>query len=180
MNSNVTPFFLLILAIALFYVYINPGYAKIGTLRAQQAEYSDALDKVQQIQQIRDTLLTKYNSFSPDDLNKLETMLPDNVDNVHLVLDISNVAASYGLSIKNVKVNRDDTAGADNQNQTAPPYGKLTVAFTVTGGSYENFVKFLDTIEQSLRIIDITGVSFTTDQNGATAYNVTLNTYWLK
>src|SRR4051812_6883066 len=106
MNSNVTPFLLILLSAGLFYVYINPQYAEINQLNAKEAEYVSALDKVQQIQQIRTDLLTKYNNFSPDNLHKLETLLPDNVDSVRLALDLSTAAKKYNISIKNIRVDK--------------------------------------------------------------------------
>jgi hypothetical protein len=180
MNSNVTPFFLLALAIALFYVYINPEYSKIDALRAQEAQYSDALDRVQEISQIRDQLLTKYNSFSPDDLNKLQTMLPDTVDNVHLVLDMANVAGNYGLSLSNIKVDRpQQDLGSSDETGQVPQYQTVNVAFD-TSGTLANYTSFLKDIESSLRITDVTGISIRPLDSGKYQFTTVVNTYWLK
>ena len=51
----------------------------------------------------RDTLNNKYNTFSKTDLDKLNKILPDNVDNIKLILDIQRIAQTYGMDIQNIK-----------------------------------------------------------------------------
>jgi Tfp pilus assembly protein PilO len=179
MNSNVTPFFLIILSLGLFYAYINPNYAEITKLRAQETEYMSALEKAQQIQQLRSDLLVKYNSFSPSDLNKLETLLPDNVNNVRLVLDLANEGKKYNIIIKNIKVDKPLDVQQSDTNARVKSYGQAKVTFSFTS-SYDNFTKFIQDIEQSLRIVDVSGMSFRAAPGGLYDYTIDLNTYWLK
>ncbi len=179
MKSNVTPLLLIVLSVGLFYLYINPQYTEINTLNAKEAEYSNALDKAQQIQQIRANLLTKYNNFSQENMQKLQTLLPDNVDNVRLALDLANVAKKYNIDIKDIKIDKplnDLQAGPTGQIK---PYGEAKVTFSFSA-SYENFVKYVMDIEQSLRIVDVSGISFKAPPSGMYDYTLVVNTYWLK
>ena len=45
---------------------------------------------------------------------------------------------------------------------------------------YENFVKFMKDLEQSLRIVDVTALSFKANANNIYDYSVSIKTYWLK
>ena len=103
----------------------------------------------------------------------------DAVENVGLIIDINNIAAKYGMSIKNTRING---ASSDKSNSTGPnsnKYGSITMSFVVST-TYENFLAFLSDLEASLRLVDVTSLSFSSAQQGRYDYNITLQTYWLK
>lgn len=188
----------LILAGGIFFMYTKPTYAgpamgsgvSIGELQAQIQQYEEALEKAAQLQQLKQKLLTRYNSFNPDDINRLQTMIPDHVDNIGLILELDNLASHYGMALENVDVSSDAAAqgqgaavgaiGGGNQK-----YESLTLSFG-TYGTYEDFLSFLLDLESSLRLVDL--VSLTVEQNSDAAqkgertyhYDIKLKTYWLK
>ena len=91
------PTILIVVAAGLFIAYTNPQYQEVKILQAQVASYDQALTQSSQLRAARDTLLSKRNTFSTDDVRKLERILPDNVDNIRLIIDIDNIAARHGL-----------------------------------------------------------------------------------
>src|SRR5580704_7425460 len=91
-------------AIAIFFFYTSPAYDGMQALSAQNAQYNAALDKATQLQQIKQTLLSRYNSFDPNALNRLSTLLPDQVDNIRLILDLDSLAGRYGMGLQNVQI----------------------------------------------------------------------------
>lgn len=196
--KNLLAILFVIAAVGLFYVYVSPTYDEIKALRLEKAEYDEALSNSQKVQDARDELLGKYNSFAPSDLKRLEKLLPNNVDNIRLIIEIDSVASRYNMILKNVQVSTptDTAAPAIAQNQILPtettPYGTTDFSFDVSG-SYETYRSFIKDLEYSLRIIDITGISISAsadkdkDQKDAqkdslSTYNfkTSLETYWLK
>lgn len=167
-----------LVAIGLFYWYIDPTYAVIKNLRAQQATLDAALDRSLELQQARDQLLSKYNTFSPQDLDRLEKLLPDHVDNVRLILDLDGIASRYGMRVRNVSIQeqkqRANAIGTDES-----PFESLVLSFTVTGG-YDTFRQFVSDLEKSLRIVDIVGINFAANDTGVYDFTISLRTYWLK
>ena len=154
---------------------------------------------------------TSINSFDPNDLARLQTMLPDQVNNIGLILDLDTLANQYGLSLENVGI---ASSGANSSGQgaqaptgdttsigtSATPYDSLGVTFTVHC-TYSQFIAYVSSLETSLRIVDLVGLSVTS--GGATTntsasslhfatttpagadtniytFNITLRTYWLK
>jgi len=167
-------------AIALFYWYIDPTYASIKELRAQQATLDVALNRSLELQQARDELLSKYNTFSQDELGRLEKLLPDHVDNVRLILDLDGIASRYGMRVRNVSIEEPRntrTANAIGVDDTQ--YESLVLSFTVSG-QYSTFRQFVADLERSLRIVDIVGLSFSANDEGVYDFTVSLRTYWLK
>lgn len=175
---NIVPIILLIASIGLFFGYIDPTNTKIKELLAEKTNYNLALDKSKELGLERDRLLVKFNEMPKADKDKLLKLLPDNIDNIRLIIDIDNMAKAYGMRIRNFKAevaNQKETLGKD-----LTPYGTLTLSFSTTA-SYNFFLTFMKDLEHSLRIMDVTSIVFnSSDTNQLYDYNVTLKTYWLK
>ena len=46
--------------------------------------------------------------------------------------------------------------------------------------SYDSFRSFINDLQESLRIVDISNVSFEATESGYYDYEVTIKTYWIK
>jgi Tfp pilus assembly protein PilO len=163
-------------------MYTDPQYQSLKALQAQAAEYDDALGKAQDLRKIRDDLLSKRNTFKPDSLVRLEHALPDNVDNIRLIIDINNVAARHGLSLASITVGTVSNSSTARSplavGSSGDAVGSVSVGFAVTA-SYDDFLAFLHDLEHSLRIVDVEDISFTASDRGLMSYTVTIRTYWL-
>jgi Tfp pilus assembly protein PilO len=177
-------------AVAIFFFYTSPAYDAMQALTAQNAQYNAALDKATQLQQIKQTLLSRYQSFDPNALTRLTTMLPDQVDNIRLILDLDNLAGVYGMSLQNVDISSPDSQNGSVVSSIADasqPYDSLTIDFS-TRGTYQQFTQFLTALESSLRLVDLVSLSIApagTTQPGSAGqplyvYTMTVQTYWLR
>ncbi|MBI2030213.1 type 4a pilus biogenesis protein PilO [Candidatus Kaiserbacteria bacterium] len=179
------------LAGAIFFLYTKPSYDTITEQQTKIAQYDQALDKAAQLQQLKQALLSRYNAFDPNDVDRLQKMLPDHVDNIGLILDLNSLASQHGMSLENVDVTNTGSAATDSTSASATigsnqqDYESLTLRFT-THSTYPNFETFMRNLEASLRIVDLVSLSITTGGGsgvgGATLYQyqVTIKTYWLK
>ena len=190
----IIPTILLILSIGLFFEYTNPNYQSLKTQQALAAKYDTALTNARKLNEQRDALNTKYRAINPDALARLSKLLPDNADNIRLIIDIQQMAQSYGMSISSIKFDSASTAApASGQAgqlaavttasaaQATKDYGTFNLQFSTTA-SYANFLSFMKDIESSLRLTDIQSIDFTAADpaKGLTTYTVKLSTYWLK
>jgi len=182
MTRIIIPTGLIIAGVALFILFTNPHFQNVQTLSAQNASYDDALNKAQQLHALRDQLLATQASFSDDDLTKLSHVLPDNVDNIRLIIDINNIASRHNLTLSDVQLG--DTSGASGQNSSlavgpsGSAIGTVEVGFSVSA-SYSDFLAFEEDLEHSLRIIDVDQISFTTGPGDLNLYKFEIRTYWL-
>lgn len=179
MMKILIPVVLLGVAVALFFGYIDPTYAEITELRARETQFNQALDQSRELQRVRDSLLSRYNTFSQSDLERLKKLLPDHIDNVRLILDIDSIALKYNMRTRNVTVSNSGSA-----NPTAIETGQgaiesVVLSFSVVA-TYDDFIRFLKDLESSLRIVDVVGLSFSTAAGDAYNFNVSIKTYWLK
>jgi Tfp pilus assembly protein PilO len=175
--TNIISIILILSSIGLFFGYVDPRYVKIQDLRAEKLSYEEALTNSAKLQEEKDQLLEKLNSFKETDLNRLAKLLPDNIDNVRLIIDIDNIASEFGMRVRNFKA--DTPSDQQTLGLQRTPHGTLTLSFSTTG-SYDAFVAFMKKLEKSLRIIDVVSVEFTSGENSLYDYSVTIKTYWLK
>ena len=186
----ILPLILIVSSFAVFFGYVDPNYkngidnssdyskADIVFLKSELAKYDDILNSSTKIVSQRDVLITKRNTISSADISRLERLLPSNIDNIRLIIEISKIAENRGLIAKNISVG-DVAKTATTVGQSNSPYGTLSLKFTVNS-SYNNFLNFLQDLENNLRLLDITDISFNATESGFYDFNVTLNTYWLK
>ena len=195
MFRYILPTILIGVAIAGFFLFTNPLYQNISSEREQIASYNEALDNSKALEAQRDQLTQKENSISTDDLSKLQKLLPDNVDNIRLILEIEKVASPYGMVLKDVKYDTANnettplqTAGVvQGESLSNKNYGVWNLEFS-TQGTYNNFVNFIKDLENNLRIVDISSIEFSSNANiglnpslpEAYKYDFKIRTYWLK
>ena len=176
-----------ILAGSVFFAYTKPSYANVGLIKAQIARYDEALQKAAQLDALKNTLITKRNSFSQADLDRLKLMLPDHADNISLILELDSLASHYGMALENADVTADSsTAGGGEESAgdvigNTPSYSTITLHFS-TFGTYEHFRSFMRDLETSLRLVDLVSLTIAPDSaiKGSYTYDVTIKTYWLK
>jgi len=171
---------IIVLAIALFYTFTSPEYQKVQALQASAGEYRSVIENVSRIADSRDVLLVDYQAISASERDRLSKVLPDNIDTVRLALDLDTIAGRYGITLKNVQVGKSDlnSALAVIPDQ-ALPYEKVVVTFGFIS-NYENFMRMLNDLEKSLRIMDVKTVSFRVSESGFYEHQMSVETYWLK
>ncbi|MEK7459479.1 MAG: hypothetical protein AAB636_00235 [Patescibacteria group bacterium] len=191
----IIPIILIGIAFAGFFTFVNPIHKEVISLQAKVTSYNTALDNATALRRERDKLTKKNNSLSLEDLNKLEKLLPNNVDNIRLIIEIGEVALLYDMVLKDVKYNIDSKSktgaseiqGVAGDNKfTNKDYGMWDLEFS-TEGSYENFFRFIEDLESNLRIVDIASIEFSSASVSITKssteyyrYNFKIRTYWLK
>jgi Tfp pilus assembly protein PilO len=118
---------------------------------------------------------------TPEQLDQLQKLLPEKVDNIRLIVDLNAVAARNQSSLRNIRVVSDEqpaSAGAPAAaNQKV--YGTLSVSFSVSM-TYKQYLDFMKDIEENLRLMDVSSMSFTPSETGTYDFAITLKTYWLR
>jgi Tfp pilus assembly protein PilO len=194
MTRFIMPIILMGIAAVGFFMFTRPLYQNISALKAEAITYNEALSNSKALENERDKLTAKYNSISAENLVKIQKLLPDNIDNIRLILEIEKIAAPYGMILKDVRYDTNNgkvapaagvIAGGGLPAAGQSRYGVWNLEFS-TSGTYDNFLNFTRDLESNLRIVDISTVSFSSDTDskggasGVYTYNFKIKTYWLK
>lgn len=155
-------------------------YKSVKAVNETAAAYRDALSNIDEINASRDRLLVNYNSISKAEIERLAKILPSNVDTVRLALDLDSIAGRYGVTIKDVAI--DSTSSRAASQVVLPghsrPYEKTPVAVSFIS-DYQNFKKFMQDLEKSLRIMDVREINFQVSDTGLYEHSVLIDTYWV-
>jgi hypothetical protein len=173
MYRFLTPILALIVAIALFFTFIEPQYAEYQKVGVQVEEYSKALESAAELERRISELKRDRDNIEVGDQAKLDTFLPKKIDSVKVVMLLDKLAETHDLSIGQISVG--------GRGQSAPAQGKtafsdtdekqksendsalaglepLPINFSLTG-KYKNYRAFMLDAEKSLGLIDITNLS---------------------
>lgn len=173
------PLLAIIVAIVIFVTYTQPTYTATKAVRAELSDYRETIDKANQLRARIDELIAERNRLSPTDLERLEVFLPDHIDEVEAVLALDALAQQNGLGFSNIRIeggeeatgriegiSDSDLAGTSyvprvraedesgESRAAVEQFDALVLNFTVLG-SYEDFRAFVEEVEKSLLLMDI-------------------------
>lgn len=108
MYRLLTPVLAVIVAITVFTTFVRPMFADYQRIDAEVADYDQALEKAQALQDLINELIADKNSIAQSDEERLMTFLPDQQDNVSVILSLDDAAKRNrmlveGISMKNTK-----------------------------------------------------------------------------
>ncbi len=186
MNRSVTATVLVILAIGLYFTITKGVLAEANIIKSSNDEYITAIKNAKDLISVRDKVLADYNKLSPEDRENLDKIVPQSVDNIRLIIDLNNIALRHGFALKGIQA----AASTDAKNQPAQTPGQtgviqnltldtVTVSFGLSA-PYQQFISFLQDLEASLRILDVSSLSVTSSDNGIYDWRIELKTYWLR
>lgn len=169
---------LVIISFFLSVFYSKPLFGEINVLSTEKTSLDKALNDSKGLVKTVSDKEVLYNNLSEEGKSRLNKLLPDSIDNVKLIIDIDNIASKYRLKIRNIDIKTGATGefGGSDLNK---PYGIASLRFSVTA-PYDSFKLFLNDLEDSLRLVDITSLSFNSGDKNLNEYKIELKTYWLK
>jgi Tfp pilus assembly protein PilO len=182
--KNIISIIVIIISVATFIFVVEPQYNEIREMQKTETELERVLDNARRLQSLRDDLLEKRQNIAGADIRRLEKLIPESADNVKLILEFEQISNRNNLSIQAASAVKDEE-GNESSNQNfdieTNDYGVITLDFSL-GGTYNDFISFLEDIEKNLRITDIRTLSVKpSDEGGAEfSFDISIDTYWLK
>lgn len=190
MNSRILPSIALLVAVAIFFIYVSPAWTgSIAETKAAIARDDQTLAAASQYTKQQNALATARGAIDPANLDRLAAFLPDSVDNVGLILDLNALAARSGLSLANIDVVANDSGAAKNAVDMAAsgglpgavtdPVGSVNLSLAAVG-TFSALQTFLGGIERSARLLDVQDIVVKGSDTGVYTYQMTLRLYWLR
>jgi len=190
MNRNVYSTILILVAIGTYFTVTKGIIDNANIVSDSNKQYVAAIDSAKQLKTNIDKLVHDYSQIDPNDITKLNSMIPENADNIRLILYMNNFAQKHGLVLNSLNVSggytpdskkkqsASNSSALSNAVSPNPQLQKALISFSVSA-SYQQFINFLQDMEASLRVLDITHLSMSINENGVYSWSIELQTYWL-
>lgn len=185
MTNRIFPLFALSLSVIVFFIFINPEWTgAVAEKKAAIASDDQALEAAQRYKAQQNELAAQRAAIDPALLARAAEFLPDSVNNVQLILDLNALAARSGLSLSNIDVTMNTPAQAASAAGSMPavggsPVGSVNLTLAAVG-SYPALQKFLEGIEHSQRLLDVSELQIQGSDTGVYNYQMALRIYWLR
>ncbi len=164
--------------------YLRPQWQQFQTLQNESENLRNLAAELDELIQNRDALIKTINSVSRQDLLKIDQALPQGPRSAEFLVLLENLAKQNNLILRQV----DLISKSENQSGQPRPGGAITAPSTGSvkefpislnvSGSYGAFKSFLNDLEKSLRIIDITSVSFSASGKDLFEFTIKGKTYY--
>jgi len=188
MSNRIIILIELLLAVGLFFGYIQPTYSNTITSLNQQITSTKAAQVAAKGYTDKESQLTQhYAQISVTNRARLDSFLPTASNNVHFLYDLSMLASHSGLTLTRFSENNQNTLS--KQSKVSGSSLKTSTITLSATGPYQSFRTFLDGIEHSLRIVDVQSINISAQNSfsGQTqkssslgySYKITLKVYWL-
>ncbi len=190
MNKRIIIILELIAIIGLYFWYIQPTYSgPIQTINKNIASEHANKISIQQYIQHKTQLTQKQNNIPALDLSRLSNMLPSSNNTMHFLLNLNALALRSGFIINKFNIDNQNNNQQSNTIQTQQKIYRTFIVGISGEGTYASFRQFLDSLERSLRLVDVISISIknnnintTSDTDKQTAlynYSLTLQIYWI-
>jgi Tfp pilus assembly protein PilO len=181
---TLTPFLSLIIAVLLYIFFTQPHYAGLTAVKEEASEYETAVKTYHEFNQLLEQKLNMIKGRSTLESERLDRLVPTKLDNARLIVDLEHMATSQGLLFGNIKSvgSAGEIKLAEKAALTNAELSTLDISFNVIG-SYEQFKAFLNDLDNSLTIFEITKLQFDAiddaQNKSLQQFSVTVRTYAL-
>ncbi len=184
MSNRILPSLAILIAIGIFFAYVNPTWTgAIASAKATIAADDASLVTARHYVTQQNELAAERDAIDQKDLSTLTAFLPDSVNNVGLILDLNTLAARTGLSITAIDVtgNTGKKANESSGAQNSPDELVGTVDLALSAqGTFAAMQTFLAGIERSERLLDVQDIVVHDSVTGIYTYQMRIRLYWLR
>lgn len=169
-----------------YFIVIQPKYTETMdsikvTLEQQQKLYNSQQIKLNNLQAVAEL----YKKIPAADLKKFNSVLPNNYIKERLFGELEEIITQNGFILSSIKIleNKGENQPASPaEGEAAVPavssnVGTINLELSISAIDYAGLKNLLRTLENNLRLFDITEVSFSPNDNSAT---LILSTYYYK
>jgi len=167
---------LILFLVASYIFFLAPKFqATQAAINADIAEQRDLEASSQQKLVNLKALAEIYQKIDPNDLQKFNSVLPNDYVPERLFGEIEEIISRGGWLLGTLSISKSaDSATAASSN---PRLGTISLGLSLSAVDYSGLKNLLKMLENNLRLFDVTSVSFSPSSNSA---SLVLTTYYYK
>lgn len=182
MFRTLTPIFSIVVAIAIFFFFTQPMFAEIQAVQDETTQYREAVENARLFNETLQKLVNEKNAMSAAELERLEALIPPEVDEIQLLVDLEALAEEHDMLIGNISVAKSSNSGGQQsgrgQATSLEELAYVDISFGLIG-DYEQFRAILADLERSLYRFEIMSVTFSAGDSDLQQYDVSVRSYAL-
>lgn len=183
MIRTITPIFSIIIGLSIFFFFTQPMFAEIKQAQGETKQYTQVVKTAEARNQQLTEKQTEKRSHSPEDLERLDALVPQEIDEVKILADLSELARKHTMLFGNVSITKSDDDAASSQDDSGEIVGYDSLAHTDIEfsliGTYDQFKSLLADIESSLVMLEVQSINFSTGEGLFQQYTISVRLYAL-
>ena len=167
---------MVVVSIAIIITYIEPAFREIGVIQNDTQLYATEREKVAEVNGRLSSLVSRMESVSNADRERLLRYLPDTIDTIAVPRDLLLIANQAGVLYKDTKYISEVVV----RDTVDPAAAQLPVGhqFTlVVEGSYRQLKTLFSLLEQNEYPLEVQEVAISQIEGGFLAADIQLVTY---
>ena len=174
-NSVIAQVGVLALALAIAFTYIKPTLAEIGARQDEITQTKAELETINDVNNRLNELARAVEAIPQVDKEALVAYIPDQVDEVQVLKDLSEISAVVGVAVRNIAYEGQDLSEKSEDSAVEMP---VPHNFSImVAGSYERIKQFLLLLEQNKYPLEISTLSLSPLQGGYLELELAIVTY---
>jgi Tfp pilus assembly protein PilO len=186
MLRTTTPVLSLLTAILMFVFFTQPFYEKTLSMDTEIAEYHEATKTYKNFLTKLEEKVAVKNARSAYEIERLNTLIPETIDETQYLVDIEALAKKQNLLFGNISISENKLVSSkvtkdkekEKEDVQATELGTVDISFDVVG-TYEQFKDFLKEMETSLTIFEVTHMALEAVEGPFQQFSVTVRVYAL-
>lgn len=179
------PFIIIVICVGTYFGYIQPAASEVKSLSREKTGYDNILSKTRELAEKREDILTIYNSISESDVDRLNKIIPDTFSPIIFLNDLTAQVSQFGMNVRDFRTSEPKAENRDDiVSQSKGQFYKTTVVNFSVSGPYSEFLKLLSSLESSLRLVDVVGITiranYRSTSENSLDYALELETYSLR
>lgn len=173
------PIISIVIAITIFFAFVRPLFSDVRIIQDEIVRIEEQLSKKTDLTEEVQSLLAVKKSHSATNIERLEAMIPDTIDEVKIIADLSALAEAHNMLFGNIFVESEND-GDSQTNASREFNGVALVSSDITFGlvgNYDQFKLMLADIERSLVLLDVLQITFSAGEGDLVQYSLKVRTY---
>ena len=183
MIRTVTPIFSIVIGILIFLFYTQGQFTDVKQVKDEASRYEQAVATAETRNKELNAKYDAMEAHGPSDIERLNTLVPREIDEVKILTDISELARSHNMLFGNVVASNNELEPQVTVDDGSLPAEFKDLTFTELQfsliGTYDQFKAFLADVESSLVLLEVYNIGFTTGEGIFQQYSVSVRVYAL-
>lgn len=180
---TLTPIFSIIIALLIFFFFVQPQYAEVQLLNEEIEKYDNAVQSAEDLNNLIESLIAQKRSHPVQAIEKLDLLVPPNLQTVRLLIDLETMADRNRMLFGNLEVSEDEPViltgeGGGSETIGTNSFVTADISFSLIG-TYEQFKSMLRDIERSVVLMDIISMNVAASEGRLQQFDLTVRTYSL-